>query len=428
VPDKLADGLVLYGLPQGGQALGLAVPVLNSPECYNAACHYHRPEQQVLGVLDLKLSTEHLDDALHVQQSRYRLSMLLVTLILCSVVGWLAWRVVHRPVHALLDGTRRLASGDLAHRIPDQSIGEIHELAESFNAMARRLQAAQQALEEWNRTLEERVAQKTRELEKARDQLVLTEKMVSLGKLSAIVAHEINNPLAGILVTIKLLRRRLPRLLGENAGEEEARKAEEKLALVEKETARCGDVVRNLLLFSRRREISRRSEEIPPIVDRCLKLVAHQAELQQVEVSVEQDPDLPPVTCDPDEIEQACLVLIMNAIDAMPDGGELRVRMKHLAGPKMVRVEVQDTGVGIPPEIQGRIFEPFYSTKTEGQGTGLGLSVLYGVVQRHLGRVDFRSRPGEGSTFWIDLPLQPPPLPVPSSPLGDSSQREVIDS
>jgi len=428
VPRSTQEGLQVYHLSEENQALGMAIPILNEPACYNAACHVHSPEQAVLGILDLELSTAHLDAAVHEQQRQYRILSALMVMTLCVVVGVSAWRVVHRPVHALLDGTRRIAAGDLSFRLPPQSVGEVHELASSFNMMAEELEAAHRDLEKWNRTLEDRVAEKSHQLERAHDQLVLTEKMVSLGKLSAVVAHEINNPLAGVLVTVKLLHRRLPKLISGELDEEVIKDTEAKLDLVEKETARCGDIVRNLLLFSRQQSVEAQPEQLEVIAERCLKLVGHQAELQQVRIHKEFEEGLPPVECDANQIEQACLVMVMNALDAMPDGGDLTVRITDLPPQKMVRVEVVDTGPGIPEEIRSRIFEPFFSTKESGKGTGLGLAVLYGIVHRHHGHVDFRSATGKGTTFWMDLPHHPPDLD-PQVPNSDFNlKREVIDS
>jgi len=428
VPKSSQKGLQLYRLSREEQAMGMAIPILNEPACYNASCHVHTPEQTVLGMLDLELSTAHLESALREQQNQYRILSALIVGLLIVVVGYSAWRVVHRPVHALLDGTRRIASGDLSFRLPPQSVGEVHELASSFNRMAEELEVAHRDLETWNRTLEERVTEKSQQLQKAHDQLVLTEKMVSLGKLSAVVAHEINNPLAGVLVAVKLLHRRLPRLIKDDLDPETLSDTEAKLELVEKETARCGDIVRNLLLFSRQESVEAQPEQLDVVAERCLKLIGHQADLQQVQIKREYEEDLPSIDCDANQIEQACLVMAMNALDAMPQGGDLTIRIMRHPTKDMLRLEVSDTGPGIPPELRSKIFEPFFSTKEKGKGTGLGLAVLYGIVHRHHGRVDFRSSTDEGTTFCVDLPLQPPDLDVAPPNITFNFKREVIDS
>jgi len=243
------------------------------------------------------------------------------------------------------------------------------------------------------------VAEKTRELERTRDQMVFTEKMASLGKLAAVVAHEINNPLAGILVYTKLVRRRLAKLPPDVPGLEDT---DANLATIETETARCGDIVRNLLLFSRRSETSRQPADLHTILRRALRLLQHQAELAGVKTSLEFG-SLPEVICDAPEIQQAFLAVLMNALEAMPDGGTLTVRTRAEAD--QITIEIADTGLGIPPDQRPRIFEPFFSTKSEGKGTGLGLAVTYGIVTRHHGRIDFESEMGRGTVFRIVIPV-----------------------
>jgi two-component system, NtrC family, sensor kinase len=400
-PATLRDGLHLYASPDGRGALGLGVPVLNNSECSDAACHVHPPEQRVLGMLDIELSTAALEDNLRTAGSQSALLALCTMLGSAAVVGVLAWRIVHRPLHRVLLGIRRVGAGDLSHRLPKTHVGEVAELSDAFNDMSSRLESAQNELEQWALTLETKVAEKTRELERTRDQMVFTEKMASLGKLAAVVAHEINNPLAGILVYAKLVRRRLSKLRieGNGLGEMDAN-----LATIESETARCGDIVRNLLLFSRRSETSRQPADLHAILRRALRLLQHQAELNGVTTVLELG-DLPEAVCDPPEIQQALLAVLMNALEAMPDGGTLTVRTRMDAAENTAVIEIADTGGGIPPEIRPKIFEPFFSTKSEGKGTGLGLAVTYGIVRRHRGRIDFDSEIGRGTVFRIVLPI-----------------------
>lgn len=408
-PANLRDGLQLS--PSDG-ALGLVIPVLNSPECSNAACHVHPAEQRVLGMLDLELSTRRLDAAMH-DARRWMATLAAITIVvIAATIGILTWRIAHQPIRALLVGTRRLAGGDLSHRIDlsERPSGEIGELAASFNDMSSRLQRAQEELEAWNQRLETKIREKTRELEQARDQIVFAEKMASLGKLAAIVAHEINNPLAGVLIYTKLVRRRLAEIPSEHPEGEapaEWQALAEKLGTVETEVARCGDIVRNLLRFSRHREAAREPTDINAAVTRAMRLVQHQADLTGVEVRLELDPELPEVFCEVSQIQQAILAAVMNGLEAMPDGGTLALRTWFVPENDEAVIEIRDTGVGIPEELHTKIFEPFFSTKQDGRGTGLGLAVMYGIVQRHQGGIDFDSAPGKGTSFRIILPVHP---------------------
>lgn len=422
VPRNLEDGFHLYSLPSGEGALGLGVPVLNSPECSNAACHEHSPDQQVLGILDLELSTADLDLAMTDAREQALTLALLTIIIIPTIIGLMTWRIVHRPVHALLHGTRRLASGDLSHRIQISSVGDlgdVGEMATSFNVMSDNLQRANMQLEDWNETLENRVAEKTEELSRTRDQMLFAEKMASLGKLAAIVAHEINNPLAGILVYAKLVRRRLKQLL--TNGSDKIQEVDENMAIIEVETARCGDIVRNLLHFSRRdRNTTSEPTNLNQILERSLLLVKHQADLQGISAVLDLDPELPAILWESTHIQQVAVALIMNAIEAMPDGGTLVIRSRNLPDQQSVLLEIEDSGIGIPDEVRQKIFEPFFSTKSEGKGTGLGLSVMFGIVQNHNGHVEFDSTPGVGTTFRIYLPVRPGELDFGAGP-GEES-------
>jgi two-component system NtrC family sensor kinase len=293
--------------------------------------------------------------------------------------------------------------------------------------MAEQLQAAYQELEEWGHTLEKRVDEKTRELARTHDQMIFAAKMASLGKLAAVVAHEINNPLAGVLVHAKLIRRRLPKMLerGASAERREVDETKETLASMEREIARCGELVRGLLLFSRRRATSMVPEDLNTILERAVGLVRHQADLHAIAVVLELDPHVPSITCDAAQIEQAALAIIMNAIEAMTDGGTLTIRTLADEGADRARIEISDTGIGIADDVGSKIFEPFFTTKDEGKGTGLGLSVMYNIVQHHGGQVHFTSAAGSGTTFTIELPVrQETPTVEPSDGVAALGKEE----
>ncbi len=402
------SGPEIYPTVNGKRALGLGVPIWNSPSCSTESCHYHPPEQRVLGVLDLELSTASIEDDIAGARNQIAVLFVITILMISSLVGWLVWRVMQKHIRSLTAGTRKLAMGELHHRIDVDSPTELGELATSFNVMAERLQVAYQELEDWGHTLERRVQQKTQELARTHDQMIFAARMASLGKLAAVVAHEINNPLAGVLVHAKLMRRRLPKLLAQGAseGRRGVDDVKETLATMEREVARCGELVRSLLLFSRRRGTSMAPENLQLILERALSLVRHQAELHAVDVVLDFDPCLPSVKCDGSQMEQAALAVIMNAIEAMPDGGTLTIRTFIDMDADQAHIEISDTGIGIPEDVGSKVFEPFFTTKDEGKGTGLGLSVMYEIVQHHGGQVHFKSAAVGGTTFSIELPLQ----------------------
>jgi signal transduction histidine kinase len=226
--------------------------------------------------------------------------------------------------------------------------------------------------------------------------------MMSLGRLAASVVHEINNPLAGILNYARLMKRILAR---GRPTEEHLGKFRGYLDLVESETSRCSDIVSSLLSFSRRAGPESTEVEVPRLVERAVLLSHHRLELQNIELSVDVPSGLPPVQGDPNQLQQCLINLIFNAIDAMPQGGRVFIGASLDPDKRQVILVVRDTGTGIDPQALPHIFEPFFTTKEEGYGVGLGLSTVYGIVERHGGTVEAKSTPGSGAEFTIRLPL-----------------------
>ncbi len=226
-------------------------------------------------------------------------------------------------------------------------------------------------------------------------------KMISLGRLSASVVHELNNPLAGILNYIRLMLKILKRGSLDQKNQE---KFQRHLTLVESETSRCSKIVSNLLAFSRKSELELSEMSINELLEKCILLSQHKLMLQNIQIKTDLNPKIPKVLVDFNQTQQCVINLIFNAIDAMPDGGTLTIISSFDPDKGMVKIRIEDTGCGIAGEYLHQIFDPFYSTKTEGKGLGLGLSMVYGIIDRHKGTITVDSEVGKGTVFTISLP------------------------
>jgi two-component system, NtrC family, sensor kinase len=292
-----------------------------------------------------------------------------------AVITLLMSRRLTRPIEQLAFAAERIGQGDFDTRMRAESSDEIGALAIAFNTMASGLQERERALAQTQQAL------------------VHSEKMSAFGQLSAGIAHEIKNPLAGILGHAQLAMRRL--------GPDNPAKVS--LDLIAQETRRCSSIINNLMRFARQDEPEFLPIDVNDAVDTALSIVDHQLSLEGIRVVREAGQGLPQVAGDLNQLQQVLVNLAINAQQAMAgQRGELTVRTRASGG--QVLIEVQDSGPGIPPELQTRIFEPFFTTKVAGQGTGLGLSVSYGIIESHGGRIEVRSAPGRGATFVISLP------------------------
>jgi two-component system, NtrC family, sensor kinase len=388
----------------GGQrVLGIITPIENQPSCSNAECHAHPADQQVLGVLDTNLSLAKADAQLAAGSARM-LHYTAGAMLIVAVLSWLfVWREVGQPIKALKQGTEHLSRGELGYQIEERSQDEVGGLAHSFNSMSLQLRTANEEIVDWAKTLEDRVEQKTKELNRAHDHVLHVEKMASIGKMAAVVAHEVNNPLSGILTYAKLLRKWVGTGQTEHEKREEAMQC---LDLIASESRRCGDLIKNLLTLSRTAPMNLQSTDLHTVIDRCLLLVRPQLEQGGIEVQLKLAKDLPRVPCDPAQIEQVLLILIMNAKDAMPRGGNLWIETRLSNAEPVIEIQVRDDGAGIAPDVLAHIFEPFMTTKERGHGVGLGLAISRGIVERHKGRIEVESQLGRGTAFTITLPSQ----------------------
>ncbi len=380
--------------------MGVITPIENQPACSNAACHAHPRSTQILGVLDTNLSLAKVDDSLARERREMLAYMGVALLAVVSLSGLFVWIEVHNPLRELETGTERLATGDLGYQIPVRSNDEVGELANSFNEMSNRLQVAQAEITAWAHTLEDRVAEKTRELKQAHKRMLHVEKMATIGKMAAVVAHEINNPLSGILTYSRLIKRWIEKNATGVPRQEEMQGS---LDLIAIESKRCGELVKNLLSFSRVSPMNLAWGDLNQVIDRCVRLVDHKMEMAGIQLNLDLASDLPMAHCDPSQIEQVVLAMVINAIDAMPHEGNLWISTR-VTGDSEIELVIRDDGIGIPAEHLPHIFEPFYTTKESG-GSGLGLAISQNIVERHGGTIEVNSVVGQGTTFKILLPV-----------------------
>jgi len=228
------------------------------------------------------------------------------------------------------------------------------------------------------------------------------DKMISLGKLAASVVHEINNPLSGMLNYARLMLK----ILGRGAPSTESlQKFQGYLTLTEAELSRCSKIVSNLLAFSRKSELEFSRLNLNDLLMKCIMLSEHKLTLQNIRIDTRLQPDLPAVPGDFNQLQQCVINLIFNAVDAMPEGGALTMETAYHPQRNTVDIRVKDTGCGITGEDLNYIFDPFFTTKKEGKGLGLGLSTVYGIIDRHKGTVKVESEVGKGSVFTMTLPV-----------------------
>jgi two-component system NtrC family sensor kinase len=393
----------------GQRRLEMVTPIYNEASCSQAQCHAHPAGVKVLGVLDVALNLESIDQ----EVAAFRLRVLLraaVEIVLMSLfIIYFTRRFLGRPIQQLIEGTKAVSNMDLDKPLDiTGSSEELDELAHSFDVMRDRLRAARAEINQFTQSLESKVDERTRQLKSAQKKLLQSDRMASLGQLSASVAHEINNPISGVL-NLSMLMQRMLKEDGVPANRiQEFRKY---LSQVTSETTRVGRIVSDLLAFSRRSKPQRAPADLNRIVTMTLSLVAHKMKLSNVAVETSLCEGLPAVPCDQSQIQQVVLNLVMNAAEATQSKTDRRVSVSTAAGDGVVLLTVSDNGEGIPLENLAKIFDPFFTTKPDGKGVGLGLAVSFGIIEAHGGDIEVNSKVGEGTTFTVSLPLEQPALP-----------------
>ncbi|PKN56430.1 MAG: hypothetical protein CVU56_16190 [Deltaproteobacteria bacterium HGW-Deltaproteobacteria-14] len=394
----------------GHRVIGFIRPILNEPSCSTVECHEHPASQRVLGVLDLQLSLAQTDADLARASWEMVTDAGLVTLF-TALAAWLfIMLMVRRPVRRLTEGAKRIGRLEKDVELDVRAVGEIGELSRTFNRMSRQLDQAREENAQWSASLEAKVEAKAAELQRAQVHLVHTEKLASLGKLSAVIAHEINNPLSSVLTYARLVSRRLGNPDRPLTDEDKARLCEH-LAMIEGETRRCGETVKNLLIFSKRKADGLCPTHVVEVVNRALRLLQHRLEIGGVSLETRLQVRDDVVLCNVDQLQQVLVALLVNAAEAMEDGGRLVVALSE-PDPEHLRLSVRDSGPGIPEDVLPQIFEPFFTTKSETSGVGLGLAVVHGIVESHGGTTEVETSP-DGTCFHVTLPRRgPEPVPA----------------
>jgi len=349
---------------------------------------------EIIGILYVgMLERPYIDTTSRVMLTFTLMAFLFVIFLL--VILYFATSRIINPLQKMVIATQEIAKGDLSHKVEVNSKDEIGYLADSFNQMTADLKTANQKLIEWGKTLEKKVEERTKELREMQEHLIQSEKLASLGKLAAGIAHEINNPLGGILIYSHLLL------------EDTSKKSPhyENLKKIVKETSRCKDIVRGLLEFARPKEPEMTLININDAVDRSLAIVEGQTIFQNITLDKTYSSDLPKIVADESQLQQVFMNIIINAAEAMDGKGKLSLRTSMNTDRTHIEIKISDTGHGIKEEDKKRLFEPFFSTKEVGKGTGLGLAISYSIIQKHQGTIEVESQEGKGSAFTIKLPV-----------------------
>ena len=387
----------------GSRHLLIKSPILNEKSCYTSSCHAHQVTDTLLGSLVIKIPLEAQDAAIEKSTAEFFLLAIFATLMLVSFLLFFTRRKIKDPLNALIKVSIAVANGDKSTRVeikPNQ-LDDMRMVSQAFNDMLDNLHTATTELENWSQQLEYKVQKKSEELGVAQHELMHVERLASLGKLSSSVAHEINNPLSGILIYTKLLHKQV------SNPELYASKREtmlKHLKLIENETKRCGDIVKGLLDFSRKDQNDFEPRHLHEILQETYELMTHPIKIANIIFLTDLSAKSDLIYCSPNQIKQACVALLVNASEAVLENGEIVIKTKN-RDEDTVTFEISDNGLGIADEDIPHIFEPFFSTKQNVSGIGLGLSIVHGIIQNHKGKIQVKSELGNGTVISVTLPL-----------------------
>lgn len=378
-------------------------PILNERSCYTAECHAHLESDIVLGSLIITLPLDNLDAFVKESSSDFLFIATLITIMLLTFLIIFTMKKIKDPLDSIIIASEAVSKGDNNIRldIKPNLLEDMRKVSMAFNNMLDNIDSATNELQNWSQQLEYKVRKKTEELLEAQNELIHVERIASLGKLSSSVAHELNNPLSGILIYTKLIYKLL------NNSELQFVKKESILShlkLIETETKRCGDIVKGLLDFSRKDQDNFEVKNIHELLNATSALMTHSIKIANINLLIDFTAERDQVYCNQNQIKQAFVALLVNATEAIQEYGEITIRTSN-PNQDTIKVEITDTGTGISPDDISHIFEPFFSTKRDTSGIGLGLAIVHGIVETHKGKIEVNSILGKGTMMSIIFPL-----------------------
>lgn len=357
---------------EGKNNLDVIVPIRNSSSCSENSCHVHSPEKSILGIMTIRVSTKQMINDLKLSQTTIAILGLFIILVVTSLVYILLRYWLTRPVREIVKGTKRVASGNMDEPI-STAPAEMGELALAFNKMQTHLKQSQQYL-------------------------LTCEKLASLGKMAAGVAHEINNPLTGILTFSESLLEEMPA--------DDINRAD--VEVIRQQAIRSRDIVKKILDFARQDKLQIKYIQLNTLIEQSIALVRRLSQFQNIQIVTRLDSRIPETLVDPGQIEQVILNMLINSSEAIVSGGKIEVTTTLDTPGQEIIISIKDNGTGIEKDNLTKIFDPFFSTKKEDtqSNSGLGLSVSWGIIDQHGGRIEVDSKVGRGTTFKIILPVR----------------------
>jgi len=397
----------VYNTPsEDGRVMVVLSPIMSTPKCSAFGCHQSNHPTALLGYMEIELPLKEMDSALNTMLYEYFIIVVVVMTILLSSLLYFFNQRINKPLKEIVDVSRAVTAGNMGVRVPvgRNQLADIYHVELALNTMLESINTSNHELQKWSNELEVQVRNKSEDIARSQNEIYQIERLASLGRLSSSVAHEINNPLAGILTYAKLVSRVLG---GQELTEDRKKTLLKHLDMIQSETARCGNIVKGLLNFSREASPNFDQVSLNSVLDETQALIQHSFQISNVRLVTDFSAPQNLIQANGNQIIQACLAVLTNALEAVPDDGTGVVTYRSY-NPDLdhITVEIRDNGIGISPEDQDHMFEPFYSRKKEMSGIGLGLAVTYGILEQHQAKVHVDSAPGAGTSLKFVFKLQ----------------------